>query len=92
MPTKQGILSLCANLDVAYSCEKESFALAEAIDISNCMQDYLLTAQEIPPHELEILTKEAPRAATKSKEVKDVALVLDDQSKTARIGTNLSDK
>jgi hypothetical protein len=37
MPMKQGILSLHANLDVAYSCEKESFALTEAIDISNRM-------------------------------------------------------
>jgi hypothetical protein len=33
MPTKQGILSLRANLDVAYSC-KESFTMAEAIDVS----------------------------------------------------------
>ena len=34
MPIEQGILSLCANLNVAYSYGKESFALAEAIDIS----------------------------------------------------------
>jgi hypothetical protein len=34
IPTEQGILSLRANLDVTYACEKESFALAEAIDIS----------------------------------------------------------
>ena len=34
MPTKQGVLSLCANLDVAYSYEKERFALAVATDIS----------------------------------------------------------
>jgi hypothetical protein len=31
---EQGILSLRANLDVAYACEKESFVLAEAVDIS----------------------------------------------------------
>jgi hypothetical protein len=35
---------------------------------------------------------EAPRAATKSKEVKEVILIPGDQSKTARIGTNLGDK
>jgi hypothetical protein len=34
IPTEQGILSLRANLDVTYACEKESFALAEAVDIS----------------------------------------------------------
>jgi hypothetical protein len=34
IPTEQGILSLRANLNVAYACEKESFALAKAVDIS----------------------------------------------------------
>ncbi|XP_066324176.1 uncharacterized protein [Miscanthus floridulus] len=37
MPTEQGVLSLLANLDIAYSCEKERFTLAEAINISICM-------------------------------------------------------
>jgi hypothetical protein len=31
---KQGILSLRANLDIAYACEKESFVLTEPVDIS----------------------------------------------------------
>ena len=34
MPTKQGVLSLCANLDIAYSYEKESLVLTKATDIS----------------------------------------------------------
>ena len=34
MPTEQGVLSLRANLDVTYSYEKESFALAEGTNIS----------------------------------------------------------
>ena len=51
MLTEQGVLSLCANLDVAYSYEKESFALAEATDISIRMQDCLTTSQQIPPEE-----------------------------------------
>jgi len=34
MPTEQKILSLRTNLDIAYACEKESFTLAEATDIS----------------------------------------------------------
>jgi hypothetical protein len=44
MPTKQGIISLCANLDIAYACEKESFVLTEAVDISIHMQDCLAMA------------------------------------------------
>jgi hypothetical protein len=35
---------------------------------------------------------EAPRAVTKFKEVKEVVLMPGDQSKTARIETNLGDK
>ena len=33
MLMEQGVLSLHANLDIAYSYEKESFALIEATDI-----------------------------------------------------------
>jgi hypothetical protein len=61
MPTEQGILSLCANLDVTYAYEMESFVFAEAIDISICMQDYLAMAQDIPLQELEIPTMEPPK-------------------------------
>ena len=44
MPIDQGILSLCVNLDITYACEKESFMLTEATDISICMEDYLATS------------------------------------------------
>ncbi|XP_066395860.1 uncharacterized protein [Miscanthus floridulus] len=54
-----GILSLCANLDIAYAREKESFALVEATDISIHMQDCLATSQQIPPEDMEIPTMEA---------------------------------
>jgi hypothetical protein len=37
MPMEKGILSLRTNLDIAYAYEKESFALAEATNISICM-------------------------------------------------------
>jgi hypothetical protein len=49
-------------------------------------------AEAIDSQALEIPTKEAPRAATKSKEVKEVNLVLGDSSKTARIGASLDPK
>jgi len=89
MPTEQGVLSLHANLDVAYNCEKESFALAEATDISIHMQDCIVTSQVIPPEDLEIPILEATRASTKSREFKEVVLIPGNQSKTARIGANL---
>jgi hypothetical protein len=44
MPMKQGVLSLHANLDITYSCDKESFMLAEATDISIRMQECLATS------------------------------------------------
>ena len=44
MLTKQGVLSLRANLDVTYNCEKESFTLAKATDISIRMQDCIVTS------------------------------------------------
>ena len=75
MSMEQGVLSLRANLDVAYNCEKESFTLAEATDISIHMQDYLTTSQQISLVGLEIPTMEATQASTKSKEVKEVALI-----------------
>jgi len=92
MPMEQGVLSLCANLDVAYSYEKESFALAEATDISIHMYDYLTTSQQISLEDLEIPTMEAARATTRSKEVKEVVLIPGDQSKTARIWADLDPK
>ena len=92
MPTGQGVHSLCANLDVAYSCEKESFMLTKAMDISIHMQDCLTSSQQISPQDLEIPTMEAARASTKSKEVKEVVLVPGDQSKTARIRADLDPK
>ena len=44
MLTEQGILSLRANLDIAYAYEKESFALTEATNILIRMQDYLTSS------------------------------------------------
>ena len=58
MPTEQGILTLCANLNVSYVWERESFMLAKATNISIRMQDYLAASQHVPPEEQEIPTME----------------------------------
>jgi len=57
--TEQGILTLRSNLNIIYTCEKESFVLIEATDISICMPDCLTTSQQIPLEALEIPTMEA---------------------------------
>ena len=92
MPIEKGVLSLHANLNVANNCEKESFALTKATDISIRIQDCIMTLQVIPLEDLEIPTLDAARASTKSREFKEVVLVLDDQSKTARIRADLDPK
>ena len=51
-----------------------------------------MTLQVIPLEDLEIPTLDAARASTKSREFKEVVLVLDDQSKTARIRADLDPK
>jgi hypothetical protein len=38
---EKGIFSLHANLSIAYACEKESFTLTKATDISIHMQECL---------------------------------------------------
>ena len=60
MPTEWGILTLRANLNTTYACERESFVLVEATDISILIQDCLVASQQMPPEEQEIPTKEAP--------------------------------
>ena len=92
MPMEQGVLSLRANLNVAYSYKKECFSLVEATDISICMQDCLMSSQQISPQDLEIPTMQATRASTKSKEVKEVVLVPSDQSKIVQIRADLNPK
>jgi hypothetical protein len=56
------------------------------------MQQSIAKAKKIPPVGLEILGKEATRVAAKSKETKEVELVLGDKSKTTCIGAALGPK
>jgi hypothetical protein len=67
MPTEKGVLSLRGNVLIAYNCKKEGYATAEALKLSIRMQQSIADAKKIPPAELEISSKEATRAATKSK-------------------------
>ena len=92
MPSPAGVLTLRANLSVAYACEIESLALAEATDLSIQMASVVTDAKTVPADDLEIPSLEPPRASTKSKETKEVSLSLNDPSKTMKIGAHLNPK
>jgi hypothetical protein len=92
MPTKKGVLSLRGNVLIAYNCEKEGYATTKALELSIRMQQSIADAKKIPPADLEIPSKEATCAAAKSKETKEVELVLGNKTKTAHIGASLDPK
>jgi hypothetical protein len=92
MPTDKGVLSLKGNVLIAYNCEKEGYATTEALELLIRMQQSVIDAKKIPLADLEIPSKEVTRAAVKSKETKEVELILGDKSKTARIGASLDPK
>jgi hypothetical protein len=92
MPTEKGVLSLKGNILIAYHCEKEGYATAEALELSICMQQSIADAKKIPPTNLEIPSREATRASVKSKETKEVELVSCNKFKMARIGATLDPK
>ena len=92
MPSPAGALALRANLSIAYACETESLALAEATDLSIQMASVVTDAKTVPSNDLEIPSLEPPHASAKSKETKEVGLGLDDPSKTVKIGAHLDPK
>ena len=76
----------------AYTCEDDSFRIAEAHDLSIRMAETVLNTKNTLIDHQEILELEAPRKNTKSKEHKVIQLVDGDPSKTALIGANLDPK
>ena len=92
MPLPVGVLALRANLSITYAYETESLALAKATDLSILMASVVTEAKTVPTDDMEIPELEPPRASTKSKEVKEVGLGLDDPSKTVKTGAHLDPK
>jgi hypothetical protein len=92
MPTEQGVLTLRGSVYIAYTCEEESFKVAEATDLSIHMEQTLVDAPKTTAGQLEILERQAPRKHIKSNEHKEIQLVNDDPSRTALIGANLDPK
>ena len=56
------------------------------------MASVVTDTKTVPTDDLEIPALEPPRASTKSKEMKEVSLGLDDPTKTTKIGAHLDPK
>ena len=61
-------------------------------DLSIQMASVVAEAKMAPTDDMDIPELELPHASTKSKEVKEVSLGLDDPSKTVKIGAHLDPK
>ena len=92
MPTEKGVLTLRGNVYAAYTCEDDSFKIAEAHDLSIRMAETMLDAKKTSADHLEIPELETPHKNIKSKEHKVIQLVDGDPSKMALIGANLDPK
>ena len=92
MPTEKGVLTLRGNIYAAYTCEDDSFKIAEAHNLSIRMAETMLDAKKTLANHLEIPELEAPCKNMKSKEHKVIQLVDGDPSRTALIRANLDPK
>ena len=83
IPTEQGVLTLRANVSTTYDCEREGLAITDAMDLSARMEACIADSKRALAEELAILTQEPPRSATKSKDTKEVELMISDRSRIA---------
>ena len=51
MPTEKGVLTLKGNVYAAYTCEDDSFKIAEAHDLSIRMAKTMLDSKKTPPRD-----------------------------------------
>ena len=89
---EQGIITLHANVSTAYDYERGGQAIADAMDLLARMEACITDSKKVLVEEQAIPTQEPPRSATKSKDTKEVELVIGDRSKTTRIGAHLDPK
>ena len=90
--TEQGVLTLRANVSITYDCEREGIVIAEAMDLSARMEVCIFDSKKTPAEEQAIPTQEPPWSVTKSKDTKEVELMIDDRSKTTWIRAHLDPK
>ena len=70
MPTEKGVLTLRGNVYAAYTCEDDSFKIAEAHDLSIRMAETMLDAKKTPADHLEIPDLEAHARMSSPKSTK----------------------
>ena len=77
-------------IDIKPTPTRQSLALVEATDLSIQMASVVAEAKMASADDMEI--PEPPRASTKSKEVKEIGLGLNDPSKMVKIRAHLDPK
>ena len=82
IPTELGILTLGANVSTAYDCEREGLAIPDAMDLYARMEACITNSKKVLAEELVIPTQEPPWSVTKSKDTKEVELMIGDRSRT----------
>ena len=95
MPGKIGVLTFRGDLQRSFECEKEAITYASTNRLSDTIGEVLAAAQQYSASRSEIPTKKTNCSVPKSPDtigVKTIQLQEDDPSKTALIGTWLSDK
>ena len=94
MPGKTGVLTFRGNLQKSFECEKEAITYASTNRLLGTEREVLATAQQYSASGIEIPTKKTNRSTPKPPDsvgVKTIQLQ-GDPSKTALIGTGLTDK
>ena len=90
--TEQGILTLRANVSIAYDHEQEGIAITNAMDLLARMEVCIIDSEKISTEEQAIPTQEPPWSMTKSKDAKKVELMINDRGRMAQIGAHLDPK
>ena len=95
MPGKTVVLTFRGDFQRSFECEKEAITYASTNQLPDTAGEVLAAAQQYLASGSEIPTKKTNRSAPKPPDnigVKAIQLQEDDPSKTALIGTGLTDK
>ncbi|XP_012702229.1 uncharacterized protein LOC105914549 [Setaria italica] len=93
MPAPNSVLSIYGIIDTSYKCDMEAVQLVETLEYSAKAIDMLAKAQKVDQNQLMIPKMEpTPIALQPDPNVKKIYLGLEDPSKTALIGSDLSPK
>ena len=95
MPRKTGVLTFRGDLQKSFECEKEAITYASTNRLQDTAREVLASAQQYSASGIEIPPKKTNRYTPKppnSVGVKTIQLHEADSSKTALIGTGLTDK